>query len=88
MPMYAEQDFLLPETEPSLQMKASPRQPAIPPLPPLQGVLAALAAKPKHKIVAKISNPWRIQKGRLKAARSSLPRLTRNIPSGRRYSRG
>ena len=40
---YPEQDFLLALTEPSLQMKMSPRQPATPPLLPLQGVFAASA---------------------------------------------
>lgn len=42
--MYAVHDFLLPLTDPSLQMKVSPRQLAIPPLLPLQGVLVACAS--------------------------------------------
>ncbi len=38
--MYAEHERLLPLTDPSLQMKVSPRQPAMPPLLPLHGVFA------------------------------------------------
>lgn len=43
-PVYAEQALLLALTEPSLQMKVSPWQPAMPPFLPLQGVFAASAA--------------------------------------------